>query len=625
MSIILFLVLTFAGTYFVRLRILEKHMSVAMDMDDRATVVGLAQSFPSPVNARDIGWRTPLHRAAEWGDRALVELLLRKGADIQSKDSFGWTPLHHAAGEAQKEVVELLVANGAEVSAKTDDGRTPLHAAAGGGGTAVVEFLIAKGADINGKDNMGRTPLHEAAEHGCRETVELLIAKGADIRARDSDGDGKTPLDQAALEGNREVAQLLIAKGAVINANKAVQAEILKKAIESVHFDDSAVELASWIHTLVSWGIDVNVKDADGNTALLIAADNLHRPFPVFKALLGAGADVNAQDQDGDTALHMVLREGELDIDAVKLLIDAGINVTATNKMGDIAFLDVAWLLDDEDAAAETDANHKPNTQLVAARLLLAAGAGKWENYMGRPVTVVPGPPAAIDPIVSKLALPDARNEAFRTVISWQKYRTKPSAPEREYKPLRHVVVCPQKTGPPIYAVFPWTSYEQREAPKGHVILVDADGAIIPYYLNANWIDDQSEFKDVNGDGVIDEVHIIHFHGADVLHVLPMTRDQCPILNIVLKLKKKRGSRETEWSWRLVGTATPNVFSIEIGPLNAKSEEIIPRARYEWSKEKKEYVGPPGGGEFPFMRLNAPSPSDSAEYESFVPTEKEQR
>ena len=45
----------------------------------------------------------------------MVELLLQKGAKVESKDDFGKTPLSIAAGNGHEAVVELLLQNGAEL------------------------------------------------------------------------------------------------------------------------------------------------------------------------------------------------------------------------------------------------------------------------------------------------------------------------------------------------------------------------------------------------------------------------------------------------------------------------------------------------------------------------------
>ncbi|MDB4808207.1 ankyrin repeat domain-containing protein, partial [Verrucomicrobia bacterium] len=51
---------------------------------------------------------------------------LTTGSDVNVKNKFGSTPMHKAAAFGQKEVVELLIAAAADVNEKTDDGETPL-------------------------------------------------------------------------------------------------------------------------------------------------------------------------------------------------------------------------------------------------------------------------------------------------------------------------------------------------------------------------------------------------------------------------------------------------------------------------------------------------------------------
>ena len=401
-----------------------------------------------------------------------------------------------------------------------------------------------------------------------------------------------------------------------IPANETAQAEILRNEIQAVGVKDSCEALVARIRTLITAGINVNARDTDGNTALLVAACRLPKTYQVFKVLLEAGADVNANNKDGDSALHLMLRWGELDIDAIRLVMDSGISLTATNKAGDLAFRDVADALNFEEPASAAEADGKPDTHRVAAKMLLEAAAGKWPDYMAAPVTVIPAPPERMDPVVAALTDPARRDECFRRILSWQKYRAKPTGPERFFKPLRHVVVCPQKTGPPLHAVFPMTNYEKRAAPKGHVILIDADGAIIPYYCGANSLDDPGEFKDINGDGVIDEISTIGTGGnAFILHVLPMTRDQQPSLNILLR---KKGFDETEWSWRLTVTKESGVFALELGPQDPKTRQVIVKAAYQWSRPTQTYSGQEGGNNLPFKRMPPDMTWPSPEYDAFV-------
>ncbi|MGH9675514.1 MAG: ankyrin repeat domain-containing protein, partial [Candidatus Acidiferrum sp.] len=130
------------------------------------------------VNAKDNDGLTPLHLAAVFGNKDVVELLLASKADVNAKANNGDTPLHFAAASGHKEVAELLLASKAEVNATDEDGDTPLHYAAFKGHKDVAELLLASKAEVNAKANNGNTPLHFATASGHKEVGELLRQHG---------------------------------------------------------------------------------------------------------------------------------------------------------------------------------------------------------------------------------------------------------------------------------------------------------------------------------------------------------------------------------------------------------------------------------------------------------------
>jgi ankyrin repeat protein len=77
-------------------------------------------------------------------------------------------------------------------------------------------------------------------------------------------------------------------------------------------------------------GVDVNMRDADGATALMYDDDP-----EVCKLLIDAGADVDIQDNQGWTAL-MFSNSPE----KIELLINAGADMTIKNKFGS-DFIDI--------------------------------------------------------------------------------------------------------------------------------------------------------------------------------------------------------------------------------------------------------------------------------------------
>jgi ankyrin repeat protein len=61
---------------------------------------------------------TPLHWAAEGGNKVAVQRLLDGGVDIEAKDLSEWTALHRASWEGNKAVVKLVLEKGAEIEAR---------------------------------------------------------------------------------------------------------------------------------------------------------------------------------------------------------------------------------------------------------------------------------------------------------------------------------------------------------------------------------------------------------------------------------------------------------------------------------------------------------------------------
>ena len=64
-------------------------------------------------------------------------------------------------------------------------------------------------------------------------------------------------------------------------------------------------EVIEW---LVGLGIDVNAREEDQKTALMMAAEK-NRNVEIIKTLIRLGADVNAVEEDGETALMCAAEE----------------------------------------------------------------------------------------------------------------------------------------------------------------------------------------------------------------------------------------------------------------------------------------------------------------------------
>ena len=73
------------------------------------------------MNARDHRKRTPLHVAAEEGEKEVIEFLLRKKADANITDLDGNTPLDLAAKKQHAVAVNILQKRSMTSSSKKDN------------------------------------------------------------------------------------------------------------------------------------------------------------------------------------------------------------------------------------------------------------------------------------------------------------------------------------------------------------------------------------------------------------------------------------------------------------------------------------------------------------------------
>ena len=135
----------------------------------RFPMVELLLKKGAEVDARDDYGRTPLKLAVRSnGNLAMVKALLAAGADSMTRDERGRTPLHHASFIRNRAVCKVLLKAGANVKVLDNNGETPLHVAANRDNPVGVKFLLAAGADQDARDNGGNTPLHAVFESDVR-------------------------------------------------------------------------------------------------------------------------------------------------------------------------------------------------------------------------------------------------------------------------------------------------------------------------------------------------------------------------------------------------------------------------------------------------------------------------
>ena len=177
----------------------------------RAPVVTL-RGYVAELPARAT---SPTRRCA--ATRPPCEKLIAQKADVNAPQNDGATALHWAVYRGDKELVGMLVRAGANPKAANRAGSTPLWLASINGDAAIIAGLLEAGADANEKLPLGRTPLMIAARTGNVDAIKTLLDNGADVNAKETQR-GTTALMWAADEAHAAAVKLLIERGADIKA-----------------------------------------------------------------------------------------------------------------------------------------------------------------------------------------------------------------------------------------------------------------------------------------------------------------------------------------------------------------------------------------------------------------------
>ena len=243
-----------------------------------------------PVDATDSQGCSALLRAAGGGHRALVELLLERGADPTLAANTGATPLSAAVSMRQLEIVERLLEAGAGLEQRLPGEVTVLMLAAALGLPELVVRLLQGGADLHAVDAQGLTPLHCAALYGftARDRTRLVALLDALLLA------GADPQRTAA----GGATPLLLLLGARAEPGTPSTEDVVLSGVERLFDED----------------VRLDARDLRGFGPLHLAG--LHGLLRVAQALLREGADPDQRDLLNRTPREIALMRGYVDVAA---------------------------------------------------------------------------------------------------------------------------------------------------------------------------------------------------------------------------------------------------------------------------------------------------------------------
>ena len=266
-------------------------------------------------DSRDREGNTPLVYAAGCGQIEAVNCLLKHGADPFLRGEHGWSLLHFAAQSGNVIIIETMLSKGLDVDSRGETlGLTPLMVSIKYDKLEAAKYLLEKGANESLKTTLREIPiLTIASTVGSVAAIEMLLSRGCSIDSRDDGGD--TPLMQAARGGNTKAVEYLLAQGANPLLRNTSDVGLLHLAALS----DNVLT----IKAVLSKNLDINAMCTDlGITPLLLCLTQ--GKLKAANYLLAEGADENLKSKDGWTVLSAAAMSGN--VAAIEMLLKRGHN-----------------------------------------------------------------------------------------------------------------------------------------------------------------------------------------------------------------------------------------------------------------------------------------------------------
>jgi len=331
--------------------------------------------------------KTALHYAAEalpytpdfapYGNRIdqtikisdqLVKILIDAGADVNALDDNGNSPLSYGALVETPEITKLLL--DAPTRANLIGLHKALLKAAIYGREENAKLILDKLPAIHAIDSGLNMVLSTAAsQHFSLDFIKAIQAKGADLK-QNSD-----ILFHYVRKGTPEMVQYLLSNGVDVNVRDYMGNTAIANTFAFKEINQPVIDI------LLKAKIEINFKNILGQNILGVLADQNISDSAIFCSLLkqfiDAGANINTTDNEGNTPLMLFMKNIKKGISGdsimtypVLMLINAGADVNIPDSLGNTPF-----------CTAVNESNKEATPEVIMALIQKANNVDCTEDY----------------------------------------------------------------------------------------------------------------------------------------------------------------------------------------------------------------------------------------------------
>eukprot|EP00928_Gymnodinium_smaydae_P071103 TRINITY_DN5477_c0_g2_i1.p1 TRINITY_DN5477_c0_g2~~TRINITY_DN5477_c0_g2_i1.p1 ORF type:complete len:725 (-),score=115.44 TRINITY_DN5477_c0_g2_i1:634-2808(-) len=338
-----------------------------------------AMDCNAPAPFKDVHDRTPLFYAAKADNAEGCTTLLAGRCEVDAVDQFGQSALFFASSSGSNKALTILLEANAAIDLQDNASRTALLWALTKQQMETCKLLVSNGANPALANVKGQSPLSlllgEHAKSNSADNVAAFVNALDNRKSLNIEAPSQPPHAKKArksvmqVPGEGELALVAVTSPTCSHseldaATDETHPEPEDKKQEQLQDLGQTIVTGSvdQVRTLLREGLDANEKDADGRTALFVAAhagradvmralldgradpslaDRINQT-PLFHAawkshecvalLLEARASASSLDARGQTPIFYAARYG-ID-DAIRHLVEAKANVTLTDTTG---------------------------------------------------------------------------------------------------------------------------------------------------------------------------------------------------------------------------------------------------------------------------------------------------